>query len=1071
MSKFNFCGPSYSSQSLNADAQATINWYPEQIESGDGNTNLALYPTPGLKSFATGAISGPVGIQNTRVTVTSAQIKAANVTPVLLIPAPTCPNRAIVPLSLIAQLNFNSVAYTTDPNVTVGFGTTPSDINLNGWMIFLEPSAGGSVTLLKSSSNQIMWNSVTAGGQASGAFNSSTHVVNQSLYWANFVDISSDPGNSSVTLNIQWIEVEVTTGKVVNGNGNAVHGSMTALTAANLASTSVFQLVAAQGANLVTLPVSMVMRSFFNTTYSNNPAAVGWGTTWTQVGGVSSNAFALKPFFQGNSEDNLGILGPGSMIPGTSSPSLGGFPINLADLVNQPISFCNFQSPEYTNPAGGGDSTATLYVQYIVVNIVTGELVQAGAGGGDVDPSFATLSTAQINAAFVTPVPIAPAPGANLLNVPLSYVATSTNNGTPYADAGIAYSDSVFHGYNITGISLAGGAGVNYFIVAGDQTLNFASSTLMTREQANTSDNNHVYTIVSSTFTGGNTHIVVTGAIPSAYADTGGIPLPVIGPGATKALLADNTEYMLLNTKLVNALFTQPNPQILIGTPQIDIPSDDGSGTIVTELVNQPISWTDVTNLAGNTANSTGAAMSQFLILDMTTGQIKSQSSTVSTCGSSATGITRGQLTISGRSFAVIGNSFNETLANGTLTNWGAVANDALPVTMAASPQQLLLASAGTAYVFDLALNTLTAIPGATFSGPVSIVGICDDFFIAVIANSKEFYVSAPLDANDWVTNGSAIVSVFPDNIVSMIVDHREIFFASDTKSVWYYDSGNVFPFDVVTGGFVEAGSAAKSALVQLDNTIFWLGADERGTCVVWRGYGYTPQRVSNHAIEFAMQGYSRVDDAVSFAYQDQGHQFYVIYFPTPSKTWVYDTLTQMWHERGFWLESIGQYRAAHYWNHTFNFGKHLVGDWQSGNIYQMHIPVYNNGVWDFADDAGNPIRRVRRSPHISSEQKRMFLSALQVYLESGLGPNPPLTNADGSARGPQMTLRWSTDSAHTWSNEYTRDCGQSGEYRKRVRWLRLGRSRDRIFEISCSDPIPWRVVDSYLELTPGTGI
>ncbi len=432
----------------------------------------------------------------------------------------------------------------------------------------------------------------------------------------------------------------------------------------------------------------------------------------------------------------------------------------------------------------------------------------------------------------------------------------------------------------------------------------------------------------------------------------------------------------------------------------------------------------------------------------------------------------RGSFTITGRTFSVSAAALFEVFANGSQQFWGAVGNDALPVTFAASPQQMLIGSAGEAYVFDLGTNILTPVPGGTFDGPVSVVGICDDFFIVVIADSKEFYVSAPLNANDWVTNGSAIVSVFPDNIIGMLVDHREIWFWSDTQSVVYYDSGNIFPFDVVPGGFIEAGIAAKSSPVQMNNTVYWLGADARGTCVVWGGYGYTPQRVSNHAIEFAMQGYSRVDDAVGFTYQDQGHQFYVLYFPTPSKTWVFDGITNLWHERGFWLTSIGQFRAAHYWNHTFNFGKHLVGDWSSDKLYEMHIPVSNGtGGWDFVTDDGNPIRRVRRAPHISSEQKFQFFNEMQVFVESGLGPQPPLLDAAGNPRGPILSLRWSNDSAHTWSNSYDRDCGQTGDFKKRVRWLRMGQARDRIYELSCADPVPYRIVDAYLESTPGTGV
>src|SRR5258708_14739492 len=48
MARFGFCGPSYSSQSVAADAQRCMNLYLENIESGDGKTARALYRTPGL---------------------------------------------------------------------------------------------------------------------------------------------------------------------------------------------------------------------------------------------------------------------------------------------------------------------------------------------------------------------------------------------------------------------------------------------------------------------------------------------------------------------------------------------------------------------------------------------------------------------------------------------------------------------------------------------------------------------------------------------------------------------------------------------------------------------------------------------------------------------------------------------------------------------------------------------------------------------------------------------------------------------------------------------------------------
>lgn len=92
----------------------------------------------------------------------------------------------------------------------------------------------------------------------------------------------------------------------------------------------------------------------------------------------------------------------------------------------------------------------------------------------------------------------------------------------------------------------------------------------------------------------------------------------------------------------------------------------------------------------------------------------------------------RGIFAINGRVFAVGGAMLFEVLVTGNSIAWGAVENDGLAVSMAASPSQLLIASGGAAYVFNLSQNTLTQIETFTTNGiQVSIVGFCDGFFLA----------------------------------------------------------------------------------------------------------------------------------------------------------------------------------------------------------------------------------------------------------------------------------------------------------------------------------------------------
>jgi hypothetical protein len=63
--------------------------------------------------------------------------------------------------------------------------------------------------------------------------------------------------------------------------------------------------------------------------------------------------------------------------------------------------------------------------------------------------------------------------------------------------------------------------------------------------------------------------------------------------------------------------------------------------------------------------------------------------------------------------------------------------------------------------------------------------------------------------------------------------------------------------------------------------------------------------------------------------------------------------------------------------------------------------------------------------------------------------------------------MRMSNDGGKNWSPEHLGNAGAVGEYWRRVRWNRLGMARQRVFEISVSDPIPWRIVASYLTPDP----
>lgn len=402
-----------------------------------------------------------------------------------------------------------------------------------------------------------------------------------------------------------------------------------------------------------------------------------------------------------------------------------------------------------------------------------------------------------------------------------------------------------------------------------------------------------------------------------------------------------------------------------------------------------------------------------------------------------------------------------EVLQNGTAVNRGqlGLANGVASLT-ANNANQLLACSSGTLWLLTLSSNVLVQLDttsGNVLIGPVAQISFSDGFFIARIANSQTLQVSSLLNgsASGWSPLNFTIVSVFPDQILSILVDHREVWVFGPKQTIPYFDAGApIFPYLPVPGGFIEQGISAPQSPIKLDNTVMWIGGDDRGWGIAWRAQGYLPTRISTHAIEHEWQSYPTISDAIGYSFQDQGHSFAHWYFPSANKSWRYDVAANLWHE------VTSQVNGAHLSRcHVFAYNKHLVGDRQSGNIYEMSIK--------YATDNGAPIQRVRRGPPVLAELDFMPLERFRVYVEAGLGPIPPLTDADGNPRDPEMYFRDSRDGGHTWSDPVTLSCGQAGEFQKLVEVRRLGRARSWVPEISCTDPIPWRIIDAYLD-APG---
>jgi len=438
--------------------------------------------------------------------------------------------------------------------------------------------------------------------------------------------------------------------------------------------------------------------------------------------------------------------------------------------------------------------------------------------------------------------------------------------------------------------------------------------------------------------------------------------------------------------------------------------------------------------------------------------------------------------------YVVSGQEFYSITSAGVATLVGTVTNTG-PVSMADNGTQLFIAADPKGYIYNFNTGVLAEITDEDFAGS-STVAYLDGYFVFSEPNSQRIWVTTLFDGATVDPLDFASAEGAPDNVVGLVANHREVWvFGVNSTEVWYNAGDADFPLARIQGAYNEVGCVAPNSIAKLDNSIAWLGQDARGRGIVYRANGYAAQRISTHAVEFAIQSYADMTDAVAYSYQQDGHEFYVLNFPLANTTWVFDAATSAWHERRGLLNGVF---TRHRSNCFVNFqGALIVGDYENGNLYALDLDTFDDN-----GEAQKWLRRWRALPTGQNDFKRTAQHSLQLICETGVGLeghafDEPLLTEDGvmlyvedgvplmlgyeitEGADPQVMMRWSDDGGHTWSSEHWRSMGLIGTSQTRVIWRRLGMTnklRDRVYEVSGTAPVKVAIMGAELLLNGTNG-
>lgn len=408
--------------------------------------------------------------------------------------------------------------------------------------------------------------------------------------------------------------------------------------------------------------------------------------------------------------------------------------------------------------------------------------------------------------------------------------------------------------------------------------------------------------------------------------------------------------------------------------------------------------------------------------------------------------------------YVVAGAGLYSVNATGASALVGTLNTSASNVSMSNNIDQLIVLDGQRGYIYVPSTNTFTTIPSTAiglydnFPVGATQVRFLDGYFLVnAPANPGRFYRSESYDGTKWKALSFATAERDPDGLVALEVSHRYLYLLGEKVSeIWYNEGSDVNnPIIPVPGMLMEVGCAAAFSVAKINKSVLWLAADERGHGQVVVSSGTTWRRVSNYAVEAAIASYSVRNDAIGYTYQQAGHEFYILTFPTADVTWVYDITENKWHKR----QSYGYGRYNAQWSVYFN-GKIITGSSIDGKLFELSLSAY--------DDNGANILRLRTTQHINDGQddSELYFAVLKIDVETGVGDNP--------TPSPQIGLSWSNDGGRTYTNSIYRSFGNVGNYKTEVFFRQLGRSKNRTFKIFTAEKVKCVLLGGWVEIHSG---
>jgi len=301
-----------------------------------------------------------------------------------------------------------------------------------------------------------------------------------------------------------------------------------------------------------------------------------------------------------------------------------------------------------------------------------------------------------------------------------------------------------------------------------------------------------------------------------------------------------------------------------------------------------------------------------------------------------------------------------------------------------------------------------------------------DSYF--VFTNSRYIFASNVNDGTSYNGLSFGSAEMDPDKIVVPFVYRNQLYvFGTEVTEVYDNVGASPFPFLRNDGYVIDKGTKSPFAILECEESFFFVGASRDELAAVWRIEGDSPVKVSTPPIDRLLEALTpeQLTEVFLNSVGTEGSCFSVI--SMPDRTLGYDALAS-------------KLQGGNIWHEHTSFTHGSPSAWCVSHVLKVYDDLYTlqqfNGKigrlsLDEFEEFGSPILRVFSSPTVFADGDPIYVDEIEVTIESGTSP---------LGEDLLLTLSTSQDGGKTWGNQRPRNIGTQGDTRQRLVWRRFGR-------------------------------